>query len=818
MAQFFNFKDDYFGLTSKDVEKNIETYGLNIYTKNEKPKDKFRPSRVIFSPAVLLMFIAGVLSFFTSGILTGSAIILMDIAYVVLSIKTNMASDRQLELISEATAVKFRVIRHGKLELIEKEYIVPEDIIVVQAGECVPADAMLRESRELTVDESIFTGSNKPVAKYIGAISQSELKPTFVYSGTKVLTGIAVCKVSATGVDTKLYSKLGEPTEKHRYFTSTERIVQTLMPLCSATAAVLALISMLAWVLYGNDVFGSAMRGITLGLCFLPTGLDTVIRIYYTRCASEMSAKSALVKSLSDIEKLNTMSVLCMEKEGAVTRSRLDVQDIYSPSEELMFKISSLAISPDTTDEAERALLVRAAFFDEKIPELHEQYKLVEHIADNGGSMSGALWEIGASRLYCVKGTPEQILPLCRFHGEELYAVKKMQKKYYSLGWQVIAVACADAKERDCDETAGFSYTFVGFAALSAPIRETVPSAIKTCQRAGVRVVMFTEDNAEVAAAVGKTIGLPGKVVTGRTISEAAKYGSELPLDADIYARVTPEQKLYVIEKLRSSGEVVAMTGTRPEDAEAIERSDIGITISENASGSAYESADVIMHDDNLSAVAGMIAAARQMHRNIKRACAVMISGYIALILLSTLNLFGNSQMMLNPALIALITMFLMPLAALSGISNRTDMKHNMPPSEFITNRRINYRFILRSGVVGLLCGAVSIISYMFMYNGTNVDFARSCSMLSFGFCVSLFTFVNYANGNPFRAAAESGILAVIGIAAPALAALLLVFVPGINSIFGMTGIDLLATLISVVTGIIPPLAYAVVRSIIKFE
>lgn len=818
MAQFFNFKEDYFGLTDKEVEKNTELYGLNVYTKKEKPQECFNPGKVIFSPAVLLMFLAGILSFFSSGILTGIMIILMDAAYCILSVWIGRSSDQKLADIRESTLMKFRVIRHGKLELIEKECIVPEDIIVVQAGECVPADALIQECRDLTVDESIFTGSNKPAAKYAGGISKSELKPTFVYSGTKILTGVAVCKVSATGVDTKYYHKIGEVPPKHRYYTTMERIIQKLLPLCSATAAVLALISMIAWMLYGNEVFESAMRGITLGLCFLPTGLDTIIRIYYTRCASEMSAKSALVKSLSDIEKLNSMSVLCVEKEGAISKSRLEVQTIYTPSEELMFKIAALACDPETTDEAERALMVRAAFFDEKITDVYQKYHFIERIPDSNDFMSGALWEVGGSRLYCIKGTPEQILPLCRFHGEELYVAQKMKKEYYSHGWQVMAVACADAEQKDCDETAGFSYTFVGFAAFSSPLRESVPAAVKTCQRAGVRVVMFTEDNAESAAATGRMIGLSGKVVTGKSISQSVKYGSELELDADVYAKVTPEQKLYIIEQLRKKGEIVAMTGTRAEDAEAMEKADIGITISENTTGSAFEAADVIMHDDNFSAIAGMIASARQVHRNIKRACAVMISGYLALILLNMLNLFGDAQLMLNPAIIAVLTMFILPMAALAGLSNRTDMKGKMPPSEFITSRRINYRFIILAAVVGVLCGGVSIASYMFMYNGSNVDFARSCALLSFGFCTTLFTFINLSSGNPFIGISSAGKSAVVGVLAPAVISLILVFVPGLNSIFGMTGIDMLATFISIVTGIIPPLGYVVVRSITRFE
>lgn len=818
MAQFFNFKEDYFGLNDKEIERNTELYGLNIYTKKETSQECFDPGKVLLSPAVLLMFIAGVLSFFSTGIITGAVIILLDIAYCIVSIRLGRSSDEGLRRIQESTAMKFRVIRCGKLELIEKQYIVPEDIIVVQAGECVPADALIQESRDLTVDESVFTGSNKPAAKYAGGISKSELKPTFVYSGTKILTGIAVCKVSATGVDTKFYHRIGEVPQKHSYYTTMEKIIRKMLPLCSAVAAVTALISMVAWILYGNHVFESAMRGITLGLCFLPTGLDTIIRVYYTRCAAEMTEKSALVKSLSDIERLNSMTVLCVEKEGAVSRSRLEVQTIYTPSEELMFKIAALACDPNTSDEAERALMVRAAFFDEKINEVYDKYRFIERIPDSNEFMSGALWEVGGSRLYCIKGTPEQILPLCKFRGEELYVAQKMKKEFYSHGWQVMAVACADADERDCDETAGFAYTFVGFAAFSSPMRDSVPAAVKTCQRAGVRVVMFTEDNAEAASATGRMIGLSGKAVTGRSISESVKYGSELELDADIYARVTPEQKLFIIEQLRKKGEIVAMTATRAEDSEAIEKADIGITIAENTTGSAYEAADVIMHDDNFSAIADMIASARQVHRNIKRACSVMISGYLALILLNALNLFGDSQLMLNPALIAVLTMFILPMAALAGLNNRTDRRGKMPASEFIANRRINHRFILLSGIVGIMCGAVSIASYMFMYNGSNVEFARSCSLISFGFCTTLFTFINLSAGNPFSGLAAGGKPALIGVLAPAASSLLLVFIPGINSVFGMTGIDMLATFISIVTGIIPPLGYVIVRSITKFD
>jgi Ca2+-transporting ATPase len=330
---------------------------------------------------------------------------------------------------------------------------------------------------------------------------------------------------------------------------------------------------------------------------------------------------------------------------------------------------------------------------------------------------------------------------------------------------------------------------------------------------------MLTEDNPSVAEATGKMIGLPtGKAVTGKQISDSVKYGTELDLKSDIFARITPEQKLYIIDKLKKSGEVVAMTGTRTTDADALDLADIGITMSQHTAGSAYEAADIIMNDDNFSSIADMISSARQIHRNIKRAVSVMISGYIALLVLNALNIFGNAQLMLNPAILALVTMIVLPLSALGYLCCKSDMKSNMPPSEFVTSRKINPRFIGESAIIGLLSGAVAIASYMFMYNGSNVDFARSCSLISLCICTAVFGFLRISAENPLHAAASSGKMMIISLAVTALLPIILVYLPFINSAFGLVEIDLLAMFISVVTGILPGILYFFVRRIIKGE
>ncbi len=814
MAQFFNFKEDYFGLTDADVEKNTELYGYNIYTKNEKKEESFSPAKVLISPSFLLMFLAGILSFFGTNVHAGLAILLIDAAYAGIEIFFGTKADEKLMEIKASTAMKFRVIRNGKLELIEKEFIVPEDIIVVQEGERVPADAYIRECRNLTADESIFTKSDKPVAKFPGAMSKSELSQSFIYSGTTILSGIAICKVSAAGVDTKLYQKYGEKKNTHQYYTEMEQTVRGIIPVASAVAAVIALISLVFLLITKNPVVDAALRAITIGLCFLPVGVSSVIRFYYLKGSDQLVENGAVVKSLSDIEKLNSVSVLCIEKQGAISKSHLEVRSIYTRSEEALFKIGVLACDRNSNDEAERALMVKATFFDENIKDLYSDNKFIEKIPDSNNVMSGNLWQVGDSKIYCIKGAPEQILPLCRFKGDHLFHVQKKQQEYYAAGYSVMAIACADADERDCDATASFAYTFIGFVAFSAPLRESVSNAIKTCERSGVKVVMLAEDNLHVAEATARLIGLTGKTVTGKQIDDGtASY------DADIYAKLNPEQKIKVLDNLKKQGEVVAMTGTRPGDVEALEHADVGITIAQHTAGSTFEAADIIMNNDNLISIANMICAARQIHRNIKRGVSTLLAGYFGLLLLTILNLFGEEgmQLMLNPQLLALFGMLLIPFAAIAYVGNKSDMKDEMPRSDFIASRKINYMFLGNSLIIGLLCGIVSATSYLFMYNSSETAFARSCSLISFAFCYSLFCLMGNSFEHPVRAMIKANKKSYILTAIILIVPIALVFIPGLNSIFCLSMIDGLAFFISVVTGVIPVIGYAIVRAFIKF-
>lgn len=814
MAQFFNFKGDYFGLTDDEVENRAELYGYNIYTKNEKKRERFTLLNTLLSPTVIFMLVASVLCFFGGGIGSGIAILVIVAFYVFAEYWAGTICDEKLSALRESTEIKYRVIRSGKPILISKEMIVNDDVIVVQGGERVPADAFILESRDITADEYVLTGSHEPCAKYAGAISKAELHPDFLYSGTCVLTGTAICKVSAIGVDTKLYQKYGERPDEHGYYTELEKTVRRIVPLCCGVGLGIMLVSIIIGLVAGADNFPSWLRAITLGLCFIPTGIGTIIRMNYMRCADRLLSGSAMVRSLADIEKLNSLSVLFVEKEGAVSKNTPEVRGIYADNEELLFKTAVLAIEQNTTDPAEKAFLLRAAFFDENISELCRVGKLVEKLPDSSEELSGALWSIGSAKLYCIKGSPERILTLCRMKGGALYAAQKKYAEYYAQGCRVIAFACADASQGHSDSTAGFSYTFAGFAAFASPLRENAAAAIATCRRAGVRVIMMTDDPPAPAAATGKMIGLSTAAPLTSKQAKAAINGGELPA-ADICSKLSSAEKLKIMQNLKEQGEVTAFAATRPSDAEMLEAADIGITISQHSSGSALEASDIIMNDDNLSSIANAIMLARSAHRNIKRAVAAMISGYVALIFLNVFNLFGGAQLMLNPALVCAVLLVFIPLCALSYLGCRADSGKKMPRSAYVTSRKLNLPFIANAAIIGVLTGAVAVASYMFMYNGA-IDFARSCALISFSVATALFG-LSQMSANPLNAL-SAGISSLLPLAAIILLPFLMIFIPGVNTAFGLASIDGLAVFISIVTGLLPVLVYFFVRHFHNFD
>lgn len=816
LAQFFNFKGNYVGMTDDDIRESKELYGANTYTGNDKAVKRYSVKNTLYSGAVIALLVAAVACFVCLDIAMGIAILLIDAIYVAAEIFLMREADKRFFEIRESSAITFRVIRNEKLSFVNKDELLTNDLIVIEAGERVPADAYICESRDFTVDEAVLSNSHTPVTKSVGAETGSSVKNAIVYSGTTVLTGIAICKIFAIGVDTKVYHERGEQPERHPYLSGIEATIRRILPLCYGVAGAIAVLSVLIWTFSVHSAAAGALRAISLGVCFIPTCLCSVIRIYYIKCAGELVNGKAIVRSVNDIEKLNSVNVLCVEKSGALAKNTVEIKQVFTHNEELFYNVAVLATERNTTNPSEKALLNKAVLYDENIYEVCEKNTLLERLADGDENLNGALWDLKETKLYCIKGVPEQVLPLCRIKGDELFKIQNKINEYYSQGHRVIALACTDATEGTTDSTAGFKYTFIGLCSLCEPIRESVSSAVKTCRRVGVRVMMMSDDNASVSAATGKTIGLSGSsVLTKQDIEASRDNNAALNTRADVASKLSLSDKLYMLRTMRENKDVVAVAATRADSTELLENADVAITMSQQTSGVAYEAADILMSNDNFSTIADTIAESRQTYMNVKRAVSSVISAYAALLLIHAENILGKVELMLSPSLVALLTMLVVPAAALMYLGSRCDSAAEIRTSSFVGSRRFNRSFIISTILYSLFAAVSAIVTYLFMYNSANTAFARSCALLSLSWCLAVSGIVRSMNAGAKNVLRLKPI-ALISLLVMLILPVLLIYIPVVNSAFCLMAIDPLAFAISAATGIVLPLVYFFVGRFIK--
>ena len=318
MAQLNDFKSEYVGLNETRVAENIKLYGYNSENKHEEKEKGFSVFKTIFSLKFFLLVAASVLSFLYGELVAGIILAVLSIGFIVVETVKGKKCDEEYFRIRQRSKVFCNVVRDGKICEVYRELLVPDDIIILEEGENVPADAHLLEIYDLTVDESVFTGSRKPVQKITGADSlNEELKRSCIYKGTKIVSGRLAARITATGVDTKLFKTYGSAEETDVYFTSAEKTVRRVSRVLNIAAAVIlafsALFRFTAIDIYAdnpllNTIYNTFYPAIAFALCFIPAELETTIRLYYVKGVKRLGERNAHVKNLTAIEHMSAVT------------------------------------------------------------------------------------------------------------------------------------------------------------------------------------------------------------------------------------------------------------------------------------------------------------------------------------------------------------------------------------------------------------------------------------------------------------------------------------------------------------------------------
>lgn len=826
MAEFLNFKGDYSGLTNEKAVQNLEMYGENSFAETEDKS--FKSRHILLNITVLLMFLSGLIEIvFLGSVAIGIACFVIAIAgAVLLAVHCNGCNESISTLIS-AAKMKYRVIREGKLELIPQSQIVPDDIIIVQGGEMVPADAHILECIDFICDESRFTGNKEPVKKNAGVDNNSTavLKSSCVYAGARVLSGSAVARVVGTGEDAYRMrisaDKAKLPDPDYSYYEKTVARLRLPLTLAALIICVLLLVKELVFYDAPRNIFVDIVSAVSLFICVIPPYAELFVRMYTAHSAKLCQDKGAAIKNLGILEKLTGLTTLVIDKSAVVAPNMLEVAGIYSKSDSLMTTITVLASDSEDPTLTEQAFILNAALSGTDISALKSNELIAKYPYNENDRIGGNVYRIEGKYLLAVKGSVDKIISLCDMEADRLLDIQHRAASLSRRGLEVWASAYIiyDSRKKLPKSLYSAKYTYMGMVSFISATRDMIPLAVQSCKKAGIKLVMTSSDSAETAASMGKKIGLRcSGMITGDAMREANSKGIQLDYgNAEIFSNITSEQKLEIVDILRKNGEIVAAVGYTDADYELMQKCNLGITSLQKTSGCIYEASGLVTSEDNFLQIVDIAKEARQLHRNIKKCISFCLSAMAVLLMLVLFSgIFGTVS--INPAFSGLIAIWVIPICAMCYMGCSAEIKTDMSPSVFIGKRRLNKRFILKPVIEGCITGLIAIILSLIC-----AGLMTSSQTLATLFVMLTFSFASLSLAST---SSRIGVLrllkhgaldksSVMLIMLTALASAIITYIPFVNTALGFEMPHPAALIAAVVTGLIPGIAKEIIKKIV---
>lgn len=682
------------------------------------------------------------------------------------------------------------VMRDGHVVHLPSTKLVPGDAVRIEAGDRVPADGALIEAHGITVDESILTGESLPVEKTFG----SE-----VLSGTLLTRGKGYIEVTRTGVAStagKLAVMIGaieaEKTPLEQRLTAFgEQVARSVLIMAAAIAVA-------GFFVEGFSRIGQVLLfAVALAVAAIPEGLPAVLTTTLALGVERMAKKNAVVRRLSAVEALGSVTVIATDKTGTLTENRMDVKDVDTPDSTRALRAMTLANDAEhgtgAGDPLEVALLDYAVAREVNVSELVQASPRLSVLPFDSSSkfMRVTVDERGQLVSY-LKGAPEVLLKRSLLSEPERQSWEEKSKGYAFEGFRVLGLAWCEG-ESDTD------LSFLGLVLLWDPPRHEVPEAIRQARDAGVRVVMVTGDHPATALAVANEVGIPpGRIVTGvdlETLSSAELVHALK--EANVFARVTPQDKLRLVEALKASGEIVAVTGDGVNDAPALKRSDVGVAMGMRGSDVSREVADLVLLDDNFATIVAAIKEGRSVYENIQKFIRFLFSANLALTLIVVMGALGSFFLGLCDAAGGL----LLPLTAIqllwiNVITNgppalalgldRNDGLMERPPrdprSPLLDGASL--RFVIVAGTVSALIGGLLLIILpRFSYN---MEESRTLLFLY----ATISQLVLAYSSRRIITQPHSNIVLLLVVASSVALQLLTVFISGLRQVLGLEQVE----------------------------
>lgn len=761
-------KKEQLGLTTEQATKLQEQFGKNELV-NEKEENFFHKIlKVISEPMFLLLIGAAVIYFILGEPGDGAIMLLFVVVIISIEVIQEWKTDQTLKALKDLSAPRITVLRDGTEKEINSSDLVPGDVMLIAEGVKVPADGMVFKASTLRVDESSLTGESEAVWKVTtenaDKTSTDYWRRDYCYAGTLVTQGTGSILVDKIGLSTE-YGKIGKDVmSAPETQTPLQQQTGKLVKLCAGIAAVLfALVGTVTYLNLPDHAFTdrmieSVLAGITLAMAMIPEEFPVVLTVFLSMGAWRLAKKQSLVRKLSSVETLGSVSVLCVDKTGTITMNQMKVQESWSLAGDPngLIQIMGMGCEPDAYDPMEKAMIAHCEKQGITRETIFGGQLIKDYAFTDETKMMGHVWKNANKIIVAAKGSPENILTLCNLTTEEKKLAEGKISEMSNRGLRVIAVGemtIADANVIP-ETLAECRLQLCGMIGLADPPRESVKQDIETCTKAGIRVVMITGDNGITASAIARQINMPNsdKIITGDELNGMSDEELRKKVkDVSVFSRVIPAHKMRIIQAFKGNGEIVAMTGDGVNDAPALKYADIGIAMGKRGSEVSREAADIILLDDNFSTIVDTIKDGRRIYDNIKKAVGYIFAIHIPIAgaaLCAPLLGISPASLLLLPLHVVLLELVIDPTCSI--VLERQPAEKNImerPPRDPKT-KLLTMTTLFKSVVQGLVIFGASFGAYVqfLSQQPDNAPLARSMGLAVIFLANILLVQVNSSN------------------------------------------------------------------------
>ena len=682
------------GLSATEAQARLNRYGLNkLKETNKKSKlakflDQFKDMMIIV--LLIAAVFSGISSYLNGEPYTDTIVIIVVVLLnAIMGFAQELKADSAVESLKKMTTPNAKVIRDGQVTICSSEKIVPGDIIDLEAGDTVPADARVIWEVSSSVDESMLTGESEPISKDVEKVNsdaQINERINMVYSGCNVVYGKLKAVVVKTGMDTEL-GKIASSVQKDKEVLSPLQIkINNISKVLSLIIACIIGFVLIYGIAKGNDTLEIIMLCISLAVAAIPENLPTVITVTLSLGTTAMAKKNTIVRKISSVETLGSIDIICSDKTGTITQNKMTVKEVIfnnkkykvekEPIEKSELLIDVMVLCNDSKidpqnkdnligDPTETALFKYALDMGYNPQNIVKNNKRVAEVPfDSDRKMMSTINTVQDKIIVSTKGSLDSLLKVCTSYYEngKIYKLDDKQrqkilnfeKEMAQKALRVLSFAYKVIKEvPDEDELPNVEndLTFVGLVGMMDPPRETVKESIKTCREAGIRPIMITGDSLSTATAIAKEIGIIDEgtgVIEGKELDKLSdeQLIKEVP-KYSVYARVQPEHKVRIVKAWQANNKVVAMTGDGVNDAPAIKLAHVGIGMGKTGTEVTKSVADVILIDDSFSTIVDAVGEGRKIYDNIRNGIIYSLASNFAEIIVVVVGLFYNIEIFL---------------------------------------------------------------------------------------------------------------------------------------------------------------------------